>query len=114
AGIRVGAREVLFRGADQGVIADRPDPIHFERSLTLDEARQSEALLAYAMNGEPLPIQHGYPLRLIVPSWYAVTAVKWLTEIEVIDHAFTGHYQTDTYFFEWQRDGDVVQEPIAL
>jgi DMSO/TMAO reductase YedYZ molybdopterin-dependent catalytic subunit len=114
AGIRAGAREVLFRGADGGTLEGRPETIHFERSLTLDDARESEALLAYAMNGEPLPIQHGYPLRLIVPSWYAVTAVKWLTEIEVIDHAFTGHYQSDTYFFEWEREGQLVREPVAL
>jgi DMSO/TMAO reductase YedYZ molybdopterin-dependent catalytic subunit len=114
AGIRAAAREVLFRGADGGTVADRPETIHFERSLTLDDARESEALLAYAMNGEPLPIQHGYPLRLIVPSWYAVTAVKWLTEIEVIDQAFTGHYQSDTYYFEWQREGQLVREPVTL
>jgi len=114
AGIRAGAREVLFRGADSGTIADHPEKLHFERSLALDDAREAEPLLAYAMNGEPLPIQHGYPLRLIVPSWYAVTAVKWLAEIEVIDHAFTGHYQTETYFFEWQRDGQLVREPVSL
>jgi len=81
AGIRAGAREVLFRGADSGTIADHPEKLRFERSLALDDAREAEPLLAYAMNGEPLPIQHGYPLRLIVPSWYAVTAVKWLAEI---------------------------------
>lgn len=47
----------------------------------MEDAQDSEALLAYGMNGEPLPIQHGHPLRLIVPRWYAVTSVKWLTEI---------------------------------
>ena len=66
------------------------------------------------MNGEPLPIQHGYPLRVIVPGWYAVTSVKWLSEIELIDKPFTGHYQNDAYFYEWKREGLVVQEPVTL
>lgn len=55
----------------------RVDRFGFARSLPLDQARATEALLAYAMNGEPLPIQHGAPLRLVVPSWYAVASVKW-------------------------------------
>jgi len=111
AGSKAGAREILFRGADGGPLPDRSEPIRFERSLRLDDARDGEALLAYAMNGEPLPVQHGYPLRLIVPGWYAVTSVKWLSEIELIDTAFTGHYQAETYFYEWQRDGKTVQRP---
>lgn len=114
AGIKPAAREVLFRGADRGSVEGHPGTIRFERSLTLDDARDSEALLAYAMNGELLPVQHGHPLRLIVPRWYAVTSVKWLTEIEVIDRAFSGHYQTDSYFYEWQRDGQPVREPVTL
>src|SRR5260370_6119685 len=85
AGIKAGAAEVLFRGVDRGTVSGRTGPIHFERSLTLNDAASSEILLAYAMNGEPLPIQHGYPLRMIVPGWYAVTSVKWLSGIEVID-----------------------------
>jgi DMSO/TMAO reductase YedYZ molybdopterin-dependent catalytic subunit len=71
-------------------------------------------LLAYAMNGEPLPLQHGYPVRLIVPGWYAVASVKWLTEIELIDQPFTGHYQADKYWYEWERDDQVVREPVTL
>jgi len=114
AGVKSEAREVLFRGADSGSVAEGRDAIHFERSLNMDDARGSEALLAYAMNGEPLPIQHGYPLRVIVPSWYAVTSVKWLTEIEVVSEPFRGHYQTETYIFEWQRDGQWVREPVTL
>jgi len=89
-------------------------PIRFERSLELDQARDGEVLLTYAMNGEPLPLQHGYPLRLIVPGWYAVASVKWLTEIELIDRPFNGHYQADKYHFEWQRDGSLVREPVTL
>jgi DMSO/TMAO reductase YedYZ molybdopterin-dependent catalytic subunit len=59
----------MSRGADSGTVDRHAETMHFKRSLTLDEALSSGALLAYAMNGEPLPIQHGYPLRLIVPGW---------------------------------------------
>ena len=114
AGIKAGACEVLFRGADSGRVPVRTETIQFERSLSLDQARNSEILLAYAMNGEPLPIQHGHPLRVIVPGWYAVASVKWLTEIELIDKPFTGHYQVDAYFYEWQRDGKTIREPVTL
>src|ERR1700730_3475527 len=114
AGVKAGAREVVFRGADSGLLDASSEPIRFERSLRVDDARGSEALLAYAMNGEALPIQHGYPLRLIVPSWYAVASVKWLTEIDVISETFRGHYQTETYYFEWQRGGQLVREPVSL
>lgn len=114
AGVKANAREVVFRGADSGTVDGISEPIRFERSLSLDDAGGSEALLAYAMNGEALPMQHGYPLRLIVPSWYGVASVKWLTAIEVTCEAFRGHYQIETYFFERQRSGQLVREPVSL
>lgn len=114
AGIQTSAREIVFRGADCGSVGGHPESIHFERSLPVDQARDADVLLAYAMNGEPLPIQHGYPLRLIVPSWYAVASVKWLTEIELINRPFVGHYQTEKYLYEWKREGQVVREPVTL
>src|SRR5439155_9841082 len=112
--VRPGAREVVFRGADRGTVDGRPDAIRFERSLPVDQAKRGDALLAFAMNGEPLPVLHGYPLRLIVPRWYAVASVKWLTEIEVTDRTFTGHYQGDKYRYEWEREDRVVSEPVNL
>jgi DMSO/TMAO reductase YedYZ molybdopterin-dependent catalytic subunit len=114
AGVRPGAREVVFRGADSGTVDGRSESIRFERSLRLDDARDPDVLLAYAMNGERLPVQHGYPLRLIAPRWYAVASVKWLTEIEVVDRPFAGYYQADRYWYEWERDGRVVREPVTL
>jgi len=114
AGVRPGTREVLFRGADGGTLDAHAGPIGFERSLPLDQAREADALLAYVMNGEALPIQHGYPVRLVVPGWYAVASVKWLTEIELVDRPFTGHYQTDKYWYEWERQGQIVREPVTL
>jgi DMSO/TMAO reductase YedYZ molybdopterin-dependent catalytic subunit len=114
AGVRTDAREVLFRGADGGTLDTHSGAIRFERSLQLDHAREADLLLAYAMNGESLPIQHGYPVRLVVPDWYAVASVKWLTEIELIDRPFAGQFQADKYWYEWERDGQVVREPVTL
>src|SRR6185312_8829469 len=107
AGIKDDAVEVLFRGTDSGALESSADPISFERSLSLDDMRESDALLAYAMNGEPLPQHHGYPLRLIMPGWYAVASVKWLKDIEVLARPFHGHFQTGRYFYEWERDGQI-------
>ena len=78
-----------------GMVDDLAEPIWFERSLALADARESGALLAYAMNGAPLPIRHGAPLRVIVPGWYAVASVKWLTGIKVTSAAFDGYFQAD-------------------
>jgi DMSO/TMAO reductase YedYZ molybdopterin-dependent catalytic subunit len=114
AGPTAAACEVLLRGADRGTTEGNTDAIHFERSLSLDDARGSDALLAYAMNGEPLPPQHGYPLRLIVPGWYAVASVKWLTHIELIGAPFTGFFQHDRYIYEWEHDGVIGHEPVRL
>ena len=114
AGVRSAGTEVRFRGADGGEVDNRRGRIHFERSLTLDQARESGAILAYAMNGEPLPLQHGHPLRLVVPGWYGVASVKWLTEIEVTDQAFDGYYQTERYVYYWTRDGREEREPVTL
>jgi DMSO/TMAO reductase YedYZ molybdopterin-dependent catalytic subunit len=114
AGVQSPACEVVFRGADGGEVDGAAGGIAFERSLSVADARQGGALLAYAMNGEPLPLQHGYPLRVIIPDWYAVASVKWLTEIELVDRPFSGHYQTDKYQYEWQREGHTVREPVTL
>jgi DMSO/TMAO reductase YedYZ molybdopterin-dependent catalytic subunit/rhodanese-related sulfurtransferase len=114
AGAGAGASQVVFRGADRGVVDQSRPPVPFERSLSLDDARNSDAVLAYAMNGEPLPVQHGYPLRLVVPGWYAVASVKWLADIELIGTPFEAFFQTERYYFEWQRDGTTVKEPVRL
>ncbi len=114
AGVRSGASEILFRGADGGEVDPKRGKIHFERSLTVDEARDAGAILAYAMNGEPLPLQHGFPLRLVVPGWYGVASVKWLTEIVLRDRPFEGHYQTEKYVYYWNREGKESREPVTL
>src|SRR5262249_54081785 len=103
AGVDPAAREVVFRGADRGDGEGRGGPIRCDRSLGIEEAQASEALLAYAMNGEALPPAHGYPVRLIVPDWYGVASVKWLTDVEVIAGAFDGFFQADRYHYESER-----------
>ncbi|MCE3555481.1 sulfite oxidase [Pseudonocardia sp. RS11V-5] len=112
AGARAEARQVLFRGADAGRVDGRPGTVRFERSLPLDDARGRGALLAYAMNGEPLPVQHGYPVRLVVPGWYGVASVKWLTEIELVAQAFAGYFQADRYVYRY--DDPDATEPVTL
>jgi DMSO/TMAO reductase YedYZ molybdopterin-dependent catalytic subunit len=97
AGAHATAREVIFRGADRGQVGRHGGQVRFERSLPVAELGEVGALLAYAMNGEELPVHHGYPLRLVVPGWYAVASVKWLTRIELTDRPFRGHFQADRY-----------------
>jgi DMSO/TMAO reductase YedYZ molybdopterin-dependent catalytic subunit len=113
-GVQPQAREIVFRGADNGRVDDLAEPIRFERSLRVDVALEADALVAYAMNGEAIPPQHGYPVRLVVPDWYGVASVKWLTEIELVDGPFRGYYQHDKYHYEWERDAEVVREPVTL
>jgi DMSO/TMAO reductase YedYZ molybdopterin-dependent catalytic subunit len=113
AGLQPGAQEIIFGGADRGTIDGAPHPIHFERSLPVADVAESDALLAYAMNGQPLPPRHGYPLRLVVPGWYAVASVKWLSSIRVTDEPFGGFFQTERYMYE-RGSGTVVREPVRL
>jgi DMSO/TMAO reductase YedYZ molybdopterin-dependent catalytic subunit len=82
AGVKAGALQVRFNGLDAGVLAQTPD---FMKSLAIDHARDGEVMIAYAMNGEPLPLLNGFPLRLVVPGWYATYWVKMLNDIEVLN-----------------------------
>jgi DMSO/TMAO reductase YedYZ molybdopterin-dependent catalytic subunit len=113
ADIQGGAVEVVFRGADRGSMPGSAETIAFERSMSVAVATHSGALLAFAMNDEPLPARHGHPVRLVVPGQYAVASVKWLTDIIVTDRPFDGFFQAEHYVFEWQRGATVVREPVA-
>jgi DMSO/TMAO reductase YedYZ molybdopterin-dependent catalytic subunit len=98
------AREVILEGTDRGMLDDPmgpPDELKFARSIPLEKARR-DVLLVYKMNGSDLPPEHGFPLRAIVPGWYAMASVKWLQRIIVSDRPFTGYYQTIDYAY-WQR-----------
>ncbi len=106
AGLKPGACEVILEGADQGPVEDPKAPageVRFARSIPLAKAR-SDVLLAYKMNGANLTPEHGFPVRSIVPGWYAMASIKWLQRIIVTDRSFAGYYQTLDYAF-WKRNG---------
>lgn len=101
-----GAIEVILDGADEGEVDRTPRPsgkISYSRSLPLGKACD-DVLLAYEMNGEKLTAAHGFPLRAIVPGWYAMASVKWLTRLIVTSKPFNGYYQSLDYSF-WDRSG---------
>jgi DMSO/TMAO reductase YedYZ molybdopterin-dependent catalytic subunit len=109
---RVEAREVIFWGADRGeeTIRGEKYPMHFARSMSMDDAMASGAILAYQMNGSPLPAAHGFPVRLIVPGWYGVNNVKWLTKIELSDTRFMGRFMGRDYVTVMGRQvGDTIE-----
>jgi len=102
AGVGESAVEVLFTGLDRGIEGDIEQ--RYQRSLTVEEALRDDVILAYEMNGGPLPPQHGFPVRLLVPGWYGMTSVKWLAEIELIDEPFAGYQQAQGYRLRQSED----------
>lgn len=88
AGVSAGAVQVTFNGLDTPVLPATPD---FRKALAMEHAMSGEPMLAWAMNGETLPLLNGYPVKLIVPGYFGTYWVKHLSEIEVLDHAFEGH-----------------------
>jgi DMSO/TMAO reductase YedYZ molybdopterin-dependent catalytic subunit len=97
-GLDESVREIVFRGADGGPV-EGGRTVAFERSLPPDTALHPDTLLAWEMNGAPLTPAHGFPVRLVVPGWYAVASVKWLAEITALDAPFTGHFQRERYVY---------------
>lgn len=94
AGVQSGAKQVVFGGMDGPVSDKTPD---FAKALEIDHARDGEVLLAYAMNGQDLPVLNGFPLRLIVPGYYGTYWVKHLNEISVVDNVFDGFWMKTAY-----------------
>lgn len=109
AGVEAGSIEVLFGGLDRGVEGGERQV--YERSLPLEAANRDEVLLAYEMNGEALPPQHGFPLRLVVPGWYGMASVKWLARITVLDRPFEGYQQASGY--RLRQAPDQPGEPVS-
>ena len=102
------AVELVFTGTDHGIQGGVEQD--YERSLSIAEPVLDDALLAYAVNGQQLPPQHGYPLRLLVPGWYGMTSVKWLRRISAVDEPFGG-YQMDAY--RLRQEPDEVGVPVT-
>lgn len=95
AGVADDAVEVVFTGLDRGI--EGGEEQDYERALTIDEIRRGEAIVAYAMNGQPLLPQHGAPLRLLVPGWYGMTNVKWLARMTAVREPFDGYQHRVAY-----------------
>ena len=109
AGIKSGAMEAIFEGADSGEVKEEPKSpgvISFARSLPLAKARRGEVIVAYQMNGKNLPPEHGYPARLVVPGWYGMASVKWLKKITLTTTPFDGYWQTLEYAY-WKKVADL-------
>lgn len=94
AGVKAGALGVRFDGLDQPTVENGPD---FMKSIPIDLARNNEVMLAYQMNGEALPLLNGFPLRLVVPGWFATYWVKMLNDIEVLDTPDTNYWTATAY-----------------
>jgi DMSO/TMAO reductase YedYZ molybdopterin-dependent catalytic subunit len=134
AGVRDEGTEVIFWGADRGTVTIRDNSgivsagrtgatetdsdggldltitEQFARSMSLRDALSRDNLLCYEMNGQPLPPEHGFPVRLIAPGWYGVANVKWLTRIEIVDQRYAGRFMARDYVTirETQRAGQTV------
>lgn len=104
--------ESVFWAADHGTETIRGNeyPQNFARAMSIDDTMESGAMLAYEMNGEPLPAKNGYPLRLIVPGWYGIGHVKWLTRIQLADRRLMNRFMGRDYvtIIGEERDGETV------
>lgn len=108
-GVKPEAREVVFLGTDmekenKWQARGEEYEIPHGRSVYIQDAMNPEAMLAYELNGEPLPPDSGYPLRLILPGWYGMTQIKWLTRIEVLDRRYEGEHMARNYLSLRSRD----------
>jgi DMSO/TMAO reductase YedYZ molybdopterin-dependent catalytic subunit len=116
AGVDPDAIEVVFTGADHGI--ERGVEQDYQRSLPMGEALRDEVIVATRMNGAPLPPQHGYPVRLVVPGWYGMAHVKWLNRVELVAVPFSGYQQVTAYRLRQRPDepGEAVTRiaPRAL
>jgi DMSO/TMAO reductase YedYZ molybdopterin-dependent catalytic subunit len=106
-GLDPGVIELVVEGADRGYPEGRgaPGPIPFARALPVAKALHPDTLLAVKMNGRALPLEHGAPVRLIVPGWYGMASVKWVVRITAVTTPFQGWYQTARYLYAL-RSGD--------
>jgi len=116
AGIKAGTVEIILEGEDQGEVTDEPKSpgtIKFARSMPLAHARQAEVIIAYQMNGKDLSAEHGFPVRAIIPGWYGMASVKWLTKITATAIPFDGYWQTLEYAYWKRKDGLPTLTPVT-
>jgi DMSO/TMAO reductase YedYZ molybdopterin-dependent catalytic subunit len=116
AGLDPNATELVFEGADSGEPSkpSKPGkPIKFSRSIPVTRASGGDVLLAYKMNGQPLPQAHGFPVRAIVPGWYGMASVKWLSRIVAVTQPYHGYFQTVDYAYWQQQSGFAQRVPVT-
>lgn len=108
AGLAPGAVDVVFTGLDHGI--ERGVEQDYQRGLPLADAMRPDVLVAYEMNGAPLPAQHGFPARVVVPGWYGMGNVKWLASITVQDEPFLG---PQNLAYRVKQEPDELGEPVT-
>ncbi len=104
AGVKSGAVAARFSGLDQPSVSEGPS---FKKSLNIDRARQPEVIIAYAMNGKPLPLLNGYPIRLVVPGWYSTYWMKMLSDIELLDAPDDNYWMKTAYLIPDTPHADI-------
>ena len=117
AGLKAGAVDVRFAGLDEALLPDAPK---FRKSLAADHAMDGDVIIAFAMNGEQLPLLNGFPLRLVVPGWFSTYWVKMLSDIEVLPRKDDNYWMTKAYLVPSAPFGNVApgvddypREPIS-
>jgi len=110
--VKASAVELVFTGFDSGLRPDMDRPVNFERSLPMDKALLNECILALKMNDEPIPHKHGFPLRLIVPGWYGMAHVKWVSQITATSLPFKGPFQAIDYVY-LTNEGDYSNAGVS-
>jgi hypothetical protein len=117
AGVKSGAVQVRFKGLDHPVVADAP---YFMKSLDIDHTQNGEVMIAYAMNGQQMPLINGFPIRLIVPGWFSTYWIKMLCDIEVLNQPDTNYWMKTAYLVPDNhyanvrpRETDVKMVPIS-
>src|SRR3954451_3695237 len=116
AGLADDVCEIVLEGADRGTAVEQPrppGPLPYARSIPLARAMESDVLIAYQMNGRDLTLDHGYPLRVIVPGHYGMASVKWLTNIAAVTQPFQGYWQTTDYAYWDDSAGRPIRRPLA-
>jgi sulfane dehydrogenase subunit SoxC len=109
AGLGEDTVDVVFTGLDRGI--EKGVEQSYERALTREEALGEDVLLAYEMNDQPLLPQHGFPLRLVVPGWYGMTNVKWLSAITAVSERFAGYQHASAYL--WREHEEAEGTPVT-
>ena len=114
AGVDPQACEILFEAADEGVPKEEPVPpgnTSYARSLAFTKAK--DVIIAHQMNGEPIPLDHGFPIRAVVQGHYGMASVKWLTRVRVLTKPYRGYWQTSDYAY-WEYDENNNPMRLAL